>query len=63
MPLIHLRRKDMKKNLLLIIIELLFVINFVNNSFEGCICGLVVANDIVFILMYVYSLLLMCSKV
>ena len=53
----------MKKNLLLIIIELLFVIIFVNNSFEGCFCGLVVANDMFFILLYAYSLLLMCSKV
>ena len=38
------------------------MIIFVNNSFEGCFCGLVVANDILFILLYIYSLLLMCSK-
>jgi hypothetical protein len=39
------------------------VIIFVNYSFEGCFCGLVVANDILFILLYMYSLLLVCSKV
>lgn len=39
------------------------MIIFVNNSFEGRFCGLVVANDMLFALLYVYSLLLMCSKV
>lgn len=39
------------------------MIIYVNNSFEGCFCGSVVANDVLFALLYVYSLLLMYSKV